>query len=146
LGNGNQIWPWIHVDDAVNALEHCILKKSESGIYNIVSNEQIKNEEWVHHFKKQRSWPPFQFPTPEFMVRRSFGDISSLLLDHQIPIIPSHLNRTGFKFKYNSLEEALGQLIPTREQRLKEVMELAKIARSKKVPTPKTNETKTTGK
>lgn len=141
LGSGKQILPWIHVEDAVNAIEHCIMKRGEAGIYNIVSNEQRKNEDWVNVFKKQRSWPPFQFPNPEFMVRRSFGDISSLMLEQEIPIIPSHLNKTGFKFKYNTLEEAFGQVIPTRDQRLKEVMEAAKLARPRRgVPVQKEQE------
>lgn len=47
VGSGQQYLPWIHIDDMVRLIRHCIENASVSGILNGVSPHQVTNKEFT---------------------------------------------------------------------------------------------------
>ena len=107
IGNGNQWWSWIHIDDLVNAIIHIIKNKLEGPI-NITSPIPERQKDFAKILGKVLKRPSFMF-TPGFVLQIVLGKFSTELL-HSKKISPDILNKTKFKFKYPSLNEALNDV------------------------------------
>ncbi|MFL2762909.1 MAG: TIGR01777 family oxidoreductase [Dehalococcoidia bacterium] len=107
IGNGNQWWSWIHIEDLVNAIIHIIKNKLEGPI-NITSPIPERQKDFAKILGKVLKRPSFMF-TPGFVLQIVLGKFSTELL-HSKKISPDILNKTKFKFKYPSLNEALNDV------------------------------------
>jgi uncharacterized protein (TIGR01777 family) len=110
IGNGNQYFPWIHIDDLCNIYIKAIEDTTMKGAYNAVAPEYISNKQFTHtiarHLRK-----PFWFPNiPSFAIRVLFGKMSQILL-HGSRISAEKILNSGFVFQYPKLQDALKQLI-----------------------------------
>lgn len=110
-GNGKQKIAWIHVDDALRAVNF-IIKNNLEGVFNFSTNQPVSNKELMRILRSQMNIP-FGLPAPEFGIK--LGSIflqtePSLLLD-SVNFIPEKLNENGFHFKYDQLSLAINNLI-----------------------------------
>jgi NAD dependent epimerase/dehydratase family enzyme len=121
VGSGEQYWPWIHVDDAIGALEHCVVARNESGVINVVAPECSKQSEWVSLFRQQRWWPPYQLICPRWLIERAFHERSSLLLEGA-KVRARHLSQSNYTYQYPTLSSALQQLMPNRRRQAEFLM------------------------
>lgn len=109
LGNGKQWFPWIHIDDLI-AIYLFILDNPEvSGAINTVSPETIRMKEFAKSLGKVLKRPSL-FSVPEFVLKILLGEAASTILSNQ-RVIPKKLVDLGFKFKFENLEDALGNLL-----------------------------------
>jgi uncharacterized protein (TIGR01777 family) len=109
LGSGNQWFPWIHIEDHVNAIRMLIEKSQATGIYNLVSPIATTNKEFAHTISeviKRPSW----LPIPPFVLKAIFGEMASLLLEGQ-HLTTEKLIQMGFQFQYPDIHSALTQIL-----------------------------------
>ncbi len=111
VGSGKQMISWIHVDDAVEAVQFIIENEIE-GIVNFSSNYPVSNKDLMKELRKQME-VPFGLPAPKFGVKIGavlLGTESSLLLD-SVNFIPKKLSDNNFKFYYSKIDEAFNRLL-----------------------------------
>lgn len=122
IGDGQQWFAWIHVEDWVAAVVH-ILDPARSivenlpsspgeirGPVNLVAPSPVMNAELTRTLAKllNRRAP---FPVPAFMLRLALGEFADEGLLASTRVVPKILTSTGFRFKYPQLEAALAQLL-----------------------------------
>ncbi len=105
LGNGRQWFPWINIEDLVNAIYFVMNNDDTAGPLNFCSPNPVRNNEFSKTLGNALNRPAF-FRTPAFMLRLAAGELGDLLLNSQ-RAIPSRLVSSGFKFTYPHLPEAL---------------------------------------
>lgn len=108
LGKGNQWFPWIHIKDLVSAILF-LIKKEKEGIYNFVSPNPVTNKEFTKTLGKVLKRPT-PLPVPVFMMRLIFGELANIITC-SIRAYPKNLLELGFKFKFETIEDALKDLI-----------------------------------
>ena len=109
LGNGNQIYSWIHIIDEVNAIQFLVRNNQAKGVFNLTAPNPVTNDEFGRTIAKVMKRPHY-FPIPGFAMRLAFGEVSSMVLEGQ-KVLPQKLLDEGFGFTYPGLEEALKDLL-----------------------------------
>jgi len=113
LGAGTQWMPWVHLDDLVGLLLHAASNRDISGAMNAVAPNPVTNSEFTRTLAAALRRPAI-FPVPGFALRARFGEMAAILLGSQ-RVVPRVAERTGYRFRYPSLENALRGLIGRRE-------------------------------
>lgn len=108
LGKGNQWFSWIHIKDLVSAILF-LIKKEKEGIYNFVSPNPVTNKEFTKTLGKVLKRPT-PLPVPVFMMRLIFGELANIITC-SIRAYPKNLLELGFKFKFETIEDTLKDLI-----------------------------------
>ncbi|QHW33240.1 TIGR01777 family protein [Paenibacillus rhizovicinus] len=109
IGSGKQWIPWIHEDDMVRLLIFCIDNPQIEGPVNACAPEPATNDDFGRAIGKAAGRPHW-FPLPPFLLKTALGELSFLLLEGS-RAIPRKALEHGFKFRYATLKEALGQLL-----------------------------------
>lgn len=102
LGSGNQLVPWIHINDLCRMFSHCIENKLQ-GTYNasFKAESQIDIARKIgKHYKR----PLLSPPVPAFALRIILGEAASLLLNGY-PTSNEKIISTGFEFRFADLNE-----------------------------------------
>lgn len=128
LGNGQQIMSWVSRDDWVAAVifiieqhlndstyqvnedtqnAHHIPSNKGTTIYNLTAPNPVTNHAFTKTLGAWLNRPTF-FTLPEFLLKLMFGEMSTLLIDGQ-KVLPQALLDAGFKFKHQTLKQALEQ-------------------------------------
>ncbi|WP_372844153.1 TIGR01777 family oxidoreductase [Psychrobacter sp.] len=128
LGDGQQIMSWISRDDWVAAVifiidqhlngstyqsndatqaTHHIPSNKGATIYNLTAPNPVTNHAFTKILGAWLHRPTF-FTLPKFLLKLMFGEMSTLLIDGQ-NVLPQALLDAGFKFKHQTLKEALEQ-------------------------------------
>jgi uncharacterized protein len=105
LGAGRHWMPWIHVDDLIGLLMHSAAHDEISGALNAVSPAPVTNSEFTRTLAAVLHRPAI-FPAPEFALRLALGEVTGVLLSSQ-RVMPRLAERTGYQFRYPTLEAAL---------------------------------------
>jgi uncharacterized protein len=109
IGSGDQYVPWIHIEDLVELITKAIDDETMSGAFNGTAPNPVTFSELASAIGKQLSRPSF-LPIPSFAVKMLFGDASVVLLQGQ-RAIPAHAQAKGFKFQYQTISEALKDIL-----------------------------------
>ncbi len=108
MGNGKQLFSWIHIEDACRAIEFLIDSPDCSGPYNISSPNPIPNSEFMQALRK-RYKRPFGIPLSKSLLEfgaRLIKTETELILKSRY-VIPKKLIHEGFQFKYPKIEHCL---------------------------------------
>jgi uncharacterized protein (TIGR01777 family) len=102
LGSGNQLVPWIHINDLCRMFIHCIENKLE-GIFNasFTAESQI---DIARKIGKHLGRPLLSPPVPGFVLYAILGEGASLLLS-SYPTSNEKIKSTGFEFEFEDLNE-----------------------------------------
>jgi uncharacterized protein (TIGR01777 family) len=111
LGTGEQIVPWVHVDDVVAVILHSLYAKLNGGVYNVVAPCYSSLREITKAATRKINRPIILPPVPGFMVKVLFGERSILLLGSQ-KVSAHKLLQNGFHFSHTQLDKALESLLP----------------------------------
>jgi len=108
-GNKNYYFPWVHVDDIAGFTSYSIENNLE-GAFNLVSPDLKNHHEFfkaiISYKKGLIIWILF---LPNVVVKLLFGDMSEMLL-YGPKTIPKRTLESGYKFKFQSLNDALSNL------------------------------------
>ncbi len=111
-GSGQQGFPWVHVDDVVEAFVQAIQRSDMAGAYNVCAPEPTTNGEFMRTLRQLlgRPWVP---PAPAFAVKliaRHLLEIDPQLILQGRGCAPSRLLVQEFPFRFPYLASALRDL------------------------------------
>jgi uncharacterized protein (TIGR01777 family) len=109
LGNGKQWFPWIHIDDIVGIYIHAIENEQLSGSVNGASPGVVRMKEFSKTLGRILHRPSF-LPIPKFAVKILKGELGNYVTDSQ-RVVMDKLLKSGYKFKFQNLEDALRDLL-----------------------------------
>jgi uncharacterized protein (TIGR01777 family) len=109
LGDGNQWFPWIHVEDLVSALRFALRSETVQGPINICAPNPVRNRELARTLGEVLGRPAV-VPVPKLMVRMALGEAADPLTA-SIRAVPEALVAAGFSFRFEKLEDALRDLV-----------------------------------
>jgi len=105
LGSGKQWFPWIHVEDILQAMLFLLEKNAEPGVYNFVSPKPIRNVDFTKILAKVLKRPAI-FPVPKFALKLLCGELADVIMA-SAKVIPRKLLNLGYQFKYPDFKTAL---------------------------------------
>lgn len=108
MGDGRQLFSWIHIEDACRAIEFLVKQEDLSGVYNIAAPNPITNAAFMQALRK-RYKRPFGLPLPKKLLEfgaRIIQTETELILKSRY-VIPEKLLNEGFHFKYPAIENCL---------------------------------------
>ena len=107
LGSGRQWWSWIHLDDAVKALEH-VLEIRPDGSLNIVAPGPVRQRDLARALGRALHRPAI-VPAPAFMLRALLDGFATELLSSR-RVSAERLVGSGFEHRFGDLDTALADL------------------------------------
>lgn len=108
-GKGDHIISWIHIEDWVKAVLHCIDQKNIQGPVNLVSPHPVSNFEFSKTIGKVLNRPVFLY-IPKFIFKCLPGKMGEEIFLASSKVHPKVLIESDFKFKYISIETAFKDL------------------------------------
>lgn len=105
IASGKQMMSWIHLDDVAGIVEFAINNPALEGAVNICAPEAISNRGFTKALAKALRRPAI-FPVPAFMLKLVFGEGAVVLTSGQAAR-PNKLLEHGYRFRHDSLDEAL---------------------------------------
>lgn len=105
LGNGQQFFPWVHIDDLVRAVVLLLEQQNVDGPYNVTAPHPVRMKEFASTLGEVMHRPSW-LPVPAFALRIVLGEASGLLLNGQ-RVLPAALVQQGFSFSFPTAHEAL---------------------------------------
>ncbi|MEX2142953.1 MAG: TIGR01777 family oxidoreductase [Anaerolineales bacterium] len=109
FGSGQQVYPWIHFEDAIAALLFLVENPKASGPYNLSAPNPVSNREFARTLGRTLRRPVW-IPVPRFALQLALGEVSTVVMDGQ-RAVPARLLEAGFAFRYPDLQPALQDLL-----------------------------------
>ena len=109
FGSGKQMQSWIHLHDIAN-LYYFVIQNQTTGIINAVAPVSITNQDLTKEIAKQLKRPLFLPNVPQFVMKLVLGEMHILLFNNK-NILPKKALAEGFKFKYETAQQALQDCI-----------------------------------
>jgi NAD dependent epimerase/dehydratase family enzyme len=109
FGDGSQYYSYIHIDDLVAMIIFSIEHPIE-GIYNAVGERPVTNREMMRMVGKIHQQTHVAFPVPKFLLKLVLGERVATILN-STRVSNAKIKSEGFSFQFNTLEEALTDLI-----------------------------------
>jgi uncharacterized protein (TIGR01777 family) len=110
LGTGRQWLSWIHRDDVIRAMEFLLDDSHCEGAYNLTAPEPVTNRQFCEALG-QHLPALLSLPVPGPLLRLALGEMAEELLLKGQRVLPGRLLEAGFAFRYNSLVQALPDLV-----------------------------------
>lgn len=105
VAGGRQCVPWVHLDDVVGAMVHCLDTEAARGPVNVVAPEPATNAELSKTLGRVLTRPAFA-PVPGFAVKTLYGEMAMIVTTGQCAV-PARLEEQGYRFRRPELEAAL---------------------------------------
>ena len=120
VAGGKQWWSWVSVDDVVDAIHHSIITETLSGPVNVASPNPVRQGEWASTLAKV-IWGRFGkltglIPVPGFALKAILGEFGDVLALSSIKVDSSKLIDSGYKFRFNHLEDCFRHLLGKRTE------------------------------
>jgi uncharacterized protein (TIGR01777 family) len=112
LGTGTQYMSWIDRSDWVSLCAHCLNSPVLQGPVNFTAPHPVTNREFTRGLGDALHRPT-PFPAPAFALKLALGEMAVMLLEGQ-RVLPERALATGFRFRFPTLGEALGNLFANR--------------------------------
>lgn len=109
LGDGKQVYSWIHIEDEANALFFLLRNEKAIGTFNLTSPNPVTDNEFGRAIGKVMKRPHY-LTIPGFAMKLAFGEVAEMVLRGQ-RVIPQNLLRLGYVFKFPRIEDALQDLL-----------------------------------
>ncbi|MGB3074423.1 MAG: TIGR01777 family oxidoreductase [Chitinophagales bacterium] len=110
FGNGEQYYPWIHIDDLSRMYLHAINNETMRGAYNAVAPTPERFYALMNTIAKVMHRKKLNIPLPMFALEMVLGEfVKSLAMSTRCSA--DKMVGSGFEFRYRELEAALAALI-----------------------------------
>lgn len=110
LGSGRQVWPWITLDDVIDAIHFAIVTEAVAGPINFVGPERVTNREFTRTLGRVLGRPTL-LPVPKAGPRVVFGELADALLFASTDARPKALQDAGYAFRHPTLDAGLGHVL-----------------------------------
>ncbi len=105
LATGQQIVPWVHIDDVASAFLHAI-QSSIEGPFNVVAPQTSTNEHLTQAIAQIHQRKIRLPKTPAWVLELMFGELS-ILLTKGSAVSGSLLVQSGFGYTHTDLKQAI---------------------------------------
>ena len=109
LGNGEQYFPWIALEDMVNGILFLLDHSKCQGSFNFTAPNPIKQHKFNRTLARILKRPAFAI-IPKWVLHFILGERANLLLESQ-NVVPEKLLNSGFQFKYSDCENYLKDIL-----------------------------------
>jgi uncharacterized protein len=110
IGSGKQWFPWIHLQDEVDAILFSLDHQTLQGPVNLAAPGIVDMKDFAKALGRALHRPSWA-PVPAPALRLAVGEFAEALLSGQ-RAIPKKLESAGFKFKFPTLDAALADIFP----------------------------------
>jgi len=109
IGDGTQMFSWVHHKDMVRALMFLIEHPDLTGPFNITSPHPVTQKTFAKALANSMH-RPLLLTLPAVVVKLIFGEMGECLLLRGQKVIPKRLLDAGFVFDYPTIEQALSSI------------------------------------
>lgn len=106
LGNGEQYWSWVALEDVLGAINHLLRHEELSGPFNCTAPQPATNREFTKALGAALNRPTC-LPVPAFAVRTLFGEMGKEVLLASSKVLPKRLEESGYQFQHTEIEAAI---------------------------------------
>lgn len=110
IGNGEQIIPWIHIEDYCNIMLHVVMNPKLNETYNAVAPHPVSNKELTYRISKKLNKSIWLPAVPKFILKIMLGQMSIIATEGS-KVSSEKISKTGFEFDYPNIEDALNDLL-----------------------------------
>lgn len=114
-GNGKQLFPWIHEQDYINAIDFIMNQKEIIGSVNLISPKPITNAQFMLSFRKvlniKIGLPTFAF---SLYLAKYITKVEPEIILTSLYAQPKKLEKFGYKFIYSKIDSALSEILKTK--------------------------------
>ncbi len=110
FGDGQQFYPWIHIDDLCRMFIEGIENERFSGAYNASAPQPASNRDLVAAAKEALGKPALLLPAPAFALRLAMGEMADMLL-HGARVSSEKIGKAGFGWQFPELVPALKDVL-----------------------------------
>lgn len=115
LGRGNQVWPWISLEDAVRAIRHVIDHGIEGPVNLTGPTRATAND--IGFSLAQRVNRPYIVRAPAWGLRAALGrQFADGVLLSDAHVEPRVLTDSGFGFDHTTVDQAIADVIPSPDE------------------------------
>jgi len=97
---------WIHINDAASFVQQAIKNSHYQGSYNLASEQTVSQNEFIKTIKSKVFAYSLIIRMPISLIRPLVGE-RSLIINSKFTLSVEKLKKTGFIWKYSSLEDVL---------------------------------------
>lgn len=108
IGNGKQVYSFIHIDDLTDALRFLIEKKA-SGVYNFTAPEPVTNKKFSGILANKMGKTAI-LKIPSFFLYLILGEASCIATRGQT-VYPQKLLDEGYNFTFDTIEKVFDKLL-----------------------------------
>ncbi len=108
IGSGRQWLPWIHRVDLIEIILFLLTRKDIDGPVNVVAPEAATMRTFCVALGRALRRPCWTH-VPSVVLQIAFGEMSTVVLTGQ-RVVPAVLQRSGYRYRYPTLAEALGEI------------------------------------
>lgn len=105
LGGGRQWVSWIHLEDEIGLILHCLEREDVRGPLNATSPQPATNRELTRELGSALGKPAL-LNVPKLALRLALGEVASMILASQ-RAYPTKAIETGYRFVFPELRPAL---------------------------------------
>jgi len=110
LGDGQQMVSWIHQQDLNRLMLFALEQEQVEGVYNAVAPDPVNNAILTKAIASRFHTWAIPFHVPSFILKIMLGEMSVEVLK-SAKVSASKIIAAGFKFDYESMDEALDDLL-----------------------------------
>lgn len=108
LGNGKQLYPWIHIDDVAGFILYAMQHEKIADVYNLVANVNSQKQIMQSLQSVYNSFSVL-FPVPVFVLRIMLGEMADTVLVSQ-NVSNKKMLDTGYALQFSEIKIALTQI------------------------------------
>lgn len=106
LGSGRQYFSWIDADDLMGAVLQALYDEDLRGALNVTAPHPVTNATFADALGRVLHRPTV-LPVPSLAIRAAFGQMGEEALLQSQRVVPARLERQGFRWFYEGIEESL---------------------------------------
>lgn len=107
VGSGRMIMSWIHIADWISACQK-IIEKQWLGVFNMTAPQPVSQKSFIKALVTARKYP-LPLYTPQGLLKVALGERAEVLFE-SLNVIPEQLLNLNFKFRFNSINDALNDI------------------------------------
>jgi uncharacterized protein len=109
LGNGDQWFPWVHLNDIINIYRFILDNPNVDGAVNASSPIPVKMKAFASILGEVLHRPAL-FPVPKFALKIAAGEVADYITESQ-RVIPKKLEENNYEFEFVEVKEALEDIL-----------------------------------
>ena len=110
FSNGQQKFPWIHIEDVVRFIALALKNQKIKGVYNLASRDNISHYQFINTIKKVKYKYSILLYMPQVLIKFLFFKKHVLLLNN-ISLDTKKLQNEKFELNYPTIEKAITNLL-----------------------------------